>query len=144
MPCHHSWGRAIFYLASLTLPPLMRSQIAFILCYRIVFRPRQCICFRNDCLSSSLLKWPLSTYQVQVYQGVLCSLVQGGVLSVKQMFWQLMQIYLCLLYWDYASDRNPNLYNQFLWQFLLFLHCFSLFVNVPVNVNDSTNPLHHL
>ena len=39
MPCHHSWGRAIFYLGSLTLPPLMRSQIAFISCCRIVFRP---------------------------------------------------------------------------------------------------------
>ena len=48
-------------------PPLMRSQIAFISCYRIVFRPRHSICFGNNGLSSSPPKLPISAYQMQGY-----------------------------------------------------------------------------
>lgn len=83
VPCHHSWGRAILYLTSLTLPPLMRSQIAFILRYRIVFRPRRCICFRNECLIISF-KMTSKHLSSGGLPRVLCSFVQVGVRSVQQ------------------------------------------------------------
>lgn len=118
-------------------PPLMRSQIAFILCYRIVFRPRHSICFGNNGLSSSLPKLPISAYQMRGYPEGLCCLIKGGLLSLHntQMFWRLVQIYrdFSVLYWDFSPDRSHEV------RFYEKFYCFSLHVNVSFEI---TNPLH--
>lgn len=70
MPCHHSWGRDILYLASLTLPALMRSLISN---YRIVFRPA---------VHTASVLGTIATYLFQNYPSALirCRVIQSFVL----------------------------------------------------------------
>lgn len=106
----------------------MRSQIAFILCYRIVFRPRHSIYFGNNGLSSSLPKLPISAYQMQGYPECCavwsrvgsCLFTAGDVFGD---FYRFTNITVSLLI-------EILLQNQILWEFVLLLSCFSLFLFV--------------